>query len=209
MLTRVQYILISKCLWDHSWDIFAGPLKGPFCNVKSAQLRRCWEDCRTAAAWPQWRSLTWCSSCRESWESAIRVDWRSETRWFRWSAGSCGRPLRECPRSRMALVGFPELLVLSCRLVFPYSSYKLLRLSPLYVWSSGRWSLIRCQLAGTVRWRSALLCSVLIIKTAGRSKTGTRSKTALWGFPICPYFKKSFCCLENSSFLFIALCTES
>jgi hypothetical protein len=98
----------------------------------SVQPSCLWEDHCAPAAWLQWRSLTWLSSCFKSRASALGVSWHSETGCFQWSAGLCGWPLCERSRSRLVLVRFPGVLVLSCRLVFfLYSSYKLLRLSLL------------------------------------------------------------------------------
>jgi hypothetical protein len=91
-----------KSVWNHSRNVSAGTLKGPFCYATSA--RPC---------------------CR--WKNRPRGS--NEDRW-----PHVARPMRERSRGRLALVGYPGLLVLPCRLVFPYFSYKLLRRSPRNAW---------------------------------------------------------------------------
>jgi hypothetical protein len=74
--------------------------------------------------WLRWSLLMWCSSCHESSVSTLAVGWSSMTACLWWSARSCGWPLRECSRSRLALVGLLWLLVLQCRPVFTCSLYE-------------------------------------------------------------------------------------
>jgi hypothetical protein len=97
----------KKSVWDHTWNVSAGPLKGPFCNVTSAWQRCCLEDCSAPAEWPQWRSLTWCSSCRKSRMSQLalgsllllvvgRIMLAAIARMLSELAGTCRLPRTSC-----------------------------------------------------------------------------------------------------------------
>jgi hypothetical protein len=125
----------------------------------------CDEDRRD---WRRWSPLT----CRESSASALRVGWRSLTGCFRWSARSCGRPLRERSRRWLALVG--SFFNAGRSSLAPHMSDTV---------ESTDCLALQMSVFNTLPLSRARPNAVGDGQTADRSKIGTRSKTALWRFP--------------------------
>jgi hypothetical protein len=153
-------------LWDYSQNLPAMRVIKYFCCTRNVCVgpekgrspidagQRRWENavlCRSY--WTLWRYLAWRSSCRESSASTLGVDCAKKQSAFGGRLGPCLQSLRECSWSRLALVDLLGLFVIQCRPVFTYSSFKLLRSSPLNASRSGCMSLTHCCSAESAQWR--------------------------------------------------------